>query len=136
MKTPAQISLTALVLLGAINLVRGGVHVFLPDSGAGTIAGFDLENGGRGTIVLMLAFIGAGQLGQGLADLLAAWRYRDFVVPLLVVEFARNLLGMWIALIYKPVPTDYPGEPGLVAATGATALVLAWEFGRRLRRAD
>ncbi|MFN8949016.1 MAG: hypothetical protein ACK5YG_15060, partial [Alphaproteobacteria bacterium] len=55
-----------LVSLGTI--VPGGIHVFLPDGGAGVIAGIDLTQGGK-TIIAVFAWAGATQMGWGLAML-------------------------------------------------------------------
>ena len=41
-------------LIGILNLFRGSVHTFLPDGGAGVIAGFDLSHS-RQTIVFLFA---------------------------------------------------------------------------------
>ena len=60
---PSRTSLVVLVLLGLFNLGRGALHAFLPDSGAGAIAHFDLSQGGQ-TIVFLLATTGAGQIGS------------------------------------------------------------------------
>lgn len=135
MRSPSRVTLAVLVLLGLINLGRGAIHVFLPDSGAGTIAGFDLDHGGRGTVVLMLAFIGAGQLGSGLVDLLVAWRFRAFAAPLLAVELLRGLVSVWLAFVYKPVVVDYPGAKGMIVGAVVMAGALVWEYGRRIGRA-
>ena len=45
-RAPSRVTLGLLTVLGLINLARGAVHVFLPDSGAGVIAHFDLTQGG------------------------------------------------------------------------------------------
>ncbi len=133
-RSPSRITLAALVLLGVINLVRGSIHAFLPDSGAGVIAGFDLNHGGA-TIIFLLAAVGAGQIGSGLIDLLVAARYRAFAAPLLAIELLRNLITAYLAFVSKPVPTDFPGEKGLVAGSVVMGLVLLWEYGRRGRSA-
>ncbi|MDP1736607.1 MAG: hypothetical protein Q8L23_04115 [Caulobacter sp.] len=131
-RTPSRVTLAALIVLGLINLARGSIHAFLPDSGAGVIAGFDLSQGGA-TIIFLLAAIGAGQIGSGLVDLLVATRYRAFAVPLLGIELLRNLIGLYLAFVSKPAPTDFPGEKGLVAGSVVMAAVLVWEFARRRR---
>lgn len=131
---PSRITLAALTLLGLINLTRGAIHAFLPDSGAGSIAGFDLSQGGS-TIIFLLAAIGAGQIGSGLIDLLVVARYRAFAVPLLGVELVRNLIAMYLAFVSKPVATDFPGEKGLVVGAIVMLAVLVWEFVRRRRAA-
>jgi hypothetical protein len=129
-RTPSRVTLGVLVVLGLINLARGSIHAFLPDSGAGVIAGFDLTAGGP-TIIFLLAAIGAGQIGSGIIDLLVATRYRTFAVPLLAVELLRSLITMYLAFVSKVVPTDFPGEKGLVAGSVVMLAALVWEFARR-----
>ena len=133
-RAPSRITLGLLVVLGLINLVRGAIHVFLPDSGAGVIAHFDLAEGGR-TIVFLLAMIGAGQIGAGLIDLLVVSRFRAFAAPLLAVELLRALIALYIAFVSKSVGTGYPGAKGIVGAAVVLTVAVLWEFGRRGRRA-
>lgn len=128
-RTPSRVTLGVLVVLGLINLARGSIHAFLPDSGAGVIAGFDLT-ADRPTIIFLLAAIGAGQIGSGIIDLLVATRFRAFAVPLLGIELLRNLISMYLAFVSKPVPTDFPGEKGLVAGSVVMLAALVWEFAR------
>lgn len=133
-RAPSRITLVLLVVLGLINLVRGAIHVFLPDSGAGVIAHFDLTRGGT-TIVFLLAMIGAGQIGAGLVDLLVVARFRAFAAPLLAVELLRALISLYVAFVSKSVGTGYPGARGIVGAAIVLTLAVVWEFGRRARRA-
>lgn len=133
-RAPSRVTVGLLVLLGLINLGRGSIHAFLPDSGAGVIAGFDLAQGGQ-MIVFLLAMIGAGQIGSGLIDLLAAGRFRAFAAPLLAIELLRALIGLYIAFVSKSVGADYPGAKGMVVSTIVLALAVAWEFARPRPRA-
>jgi hypothetical protein len=133
-RPPSRITLGLLAVLGVINLVRGAIHVFLPDSGAGVIAHFDLAQGGT-TIVFLLAMIGAGQIGGGLIDLLVVARFRGFAAPLLAIELLRALLALYIAVVSKSVGAGYPGAKGIVGAAVVLTLAALWEFGRRGRRA-
>ncbi len=132
--TPSRVSLAVLALLGLLNLGRGAVHAFLPDSGAGSIAHFDLSQGGQ-TIVFLLATTGAAQIGAGLVDLAVAARYRAFAVPLLGIEAAKAALVMFIAFVSKPPPHEIPGRAGMIVTLSLLLLALAWELGRRMRRA-
>jgi hypothetical protein len=106
---PSGLAVAFVALLGLINLGRGALHVFLPDSGAGQIAGFDLTAGGP-AIVFLLAMVGATQIGLGLADVAAALRYRMFVLPLLWVHVVQQALAMYVFHIAKPPPVTVPGE--------------------------
>lgn len=106
---PSGLAVAFVALLGLINLGRGGLHVFLPDSGAGQIAGFDLTQGGQ-AIVFLLAMVGVTQIGLGLADLAAALRYRMFVLPMLWVHAVQQSFAMWVFHVAKPPPVTPPGE--------------------------
>ncbi|MCE3290329.1 MAG: hypothetical protein K0R83_2341 [Caulobacter sp.] len=130
---PSRVTLGVLALLGLFNLGRGALHAFLPDSGAGSIAHFDLTQGGQ-TIVFLLATTGAGQIGAGLIDLAVVARYRAFAIPLLGIETAKQGLALFIALVSKPPPHEVPGRAGMVVTLVVLVLTLAWELGRRLRR--
>ncbi len=133
-RAPSRITLGLLTVLGLVNLVRGAVHVFLPDSGAGVIAHFDLTQGGR-TIIFLLAMIGAGQIASGLVELLVVARFRAFAAPLLAIELLRALLALYIAFISKSVGAGYPGAKGIVAAAVVLTLAVLWEFARPGRKA-
>lgn len=133
-RTPSRITVGLLVLLGLINLGRGSAHAFLPDSGAGVIAHFDLAQGGP-TIIFLLAMVGAGQIGSGLVELLVAARFRAFAAPLLAIELLRALIGLYIAFISKSVGTGYPGAKGIVVSAIVLTLAVLWEFGRPKARA-
>jgi hypothetical protein len=132
--TPSRASLAVLALLGLFNLGRGALHAFLPDSGAGAIAHFELAQGGQ-TIVFLLAVAGAGQIGAGLIDLTVAARYRAFAVPLLAIEAGKAALALFIAFVSKPPPHEIPGRAGMVVTVAVLALTLAWELLRPGRRA-
>jgi len=133
-RAPSRVTLGLLTVLGLINLARGAVHVFLPDSGAGVIAHFDLTQGGR-TIVFLLAMIGAGQIASGLVELLVVARFRALAAPLLAIELLRALLALYIAFISKSVGAGYPGAKGIVAAAVVLTLAVLWEFARPGRKA-
>jgi hypothetical protein len=106
---PSGLAVAVVALLGLINLARGGLHVFLPDSGAGQIAGFDLSQGGQ-AIVFLLAMVGVTQIGLGLVDLAAALRYRMLVLPVLWINVAQQACAMYVFHVAKPPPVTPPGE--------------------------
>jgi len=133
-RAPSRITLVLLAVMGLINLVRGAIHVFLPDSGAGVIAHFDLAQGGT-IIVFLLAMVGSGQIGSGLIDLLVAGRYSAFARPLLAIELLRAVLALYIAFVSKSVGAGYPGAKGIVGAAVVLTLAMLWEFGRPARKA-
>jgi hypothetical protein len=109
----------------------GMIHSFLPDGGAGVIAGLDLSGPGA-QIVGVFAWAGATQIVWGLGLLGAALRYRSFVPPLLallLLEHSLMALAQWVWK--EPASGHRPPEayatlvvlPLLVAALG---LSLRW----------
>ena len=93
----ALLSAYFLTLLSVLTIVPGCIHSFLPDGGAGVIAGLDLGPCG-GVIVALFAWAGATQIVFGITMLLAATRYRSLVpLVLLLVALERGLhaLNAW-----------------------------------------
>jgi len=85
-----------LVSLGTI--VPGGIHVFLPDGGAGVIAGIDLTQGGK-TIIAVFAWAGATQMVWGMAMLAVSLAYRSLVplvLGLILIERALIAANAWL----------------------------------------
>jgi hypothetical protein len=113
----------ALLVLGAIDLVRGSIHVFAADSGAGRIAGIDLSQGGD-VIVMLLAVVGIGQIVWGVLNLLVARRYRSWVPLLLALQTAQQAVAIWVLWIYKPLQVPAPGKFGVLVAFPVMALLL------------
>src|SRR5262249_26071433 len=74
-------------LLAVRTIVPGCIHPFLPDGGAGVIAGIDFGGCSR-VIIALFAWAGATQIAFGVMMLLVAVRYR----PLVPVTFALVLL--------------------------------------------
>jgi len=128
-RAPSRITLGLLAALGLINLVRGAIHVFLPDSGAGVIAHFDLTQGGR-TIVFLLAMVGAGQIASGLVEWLVVARFRALAAPLLAIELLRALLAVYIAFVSKSVGAGYPGAKGIAISAAVLTVAVIWEVAR------
>lgn len=86
-----------LALFGILTIVPGCIHSFLPDGGAGTIAGLDLGPCG-GVIVALFAWAGATQIVFGIVMLLASLRYRSFVpgvLLLVAIERGLHLTHAW-----------------------------------------
>ncbi len=86
-----------LTLMSLITIIPGNIHTFLPDGGAGVIAGRDLTVRGE-TIVRLFAWAGATQIVWGIMLLLISLRYRTFVplaLGLLFVERCIHAWSMW-----------------------------------------
>ncbi|MEX2207105.1 MAG: hypothetical protein WEF50_12825 [Myxococcota bacterium] len=99
-----------LALLGALTIAPGLVHTFLPDGGAGVIAGMDLSGNGA-SVIGVFAWAGATQIVWGFALLVAALRYQSLVPPLLaLVVVERTLIALNLWLLKAPESGRHPPE--------------------------
>jgi hypothetical protein len=91
-------------------IVPGMIHSFLPDGGAGTIAGLDLSH--NPTLIFgMFAWAGATQIAHGLVTLMIALRYRSLVPLFLLVSLGERLLlsvSAWVT--HVPISGHHPPE--------------------------
>lgn len=119
-----------LVSLGTI--VPGGIHVFLPDGGAGVIAGIDLTQGGK-TIIAVFAWAGATQMVWGLSMLAVSLAYRSLVplfLFLILVERSIIAVNQWVL---KATGTGHhpPEAYVTLVALPLVALMLGLALARR-----
>ena len=130
----ARASAWFLALAAVLTLVPGAIHSFLPDGGAGVIAGLDAGN--RPELVRSLfAWEGATQLAYGLAMLAVALRYRP-LVPLFVATILveRGLMALQGWVLRPPVSGHHPPEHFaslVVLPVAAIFLVLSLRRRRR-----
>lgn len=99
-----------LAFVGITTIGPGLIHSFLPDGGAGVIAGMDLSGNGA-AIVGVFAWAGATQIVWGMTLLAAALRYRTLVPPLfalLLLERSLIALNLWV--LKAPVGDHRPPE--------------------------
>src|SRR5215510_12142429 len=85
-------------LLAVLTIVTGCIHTFLPDGGAGVIAGIDLGGCSR-LVIALFAWAGAMQIAFGVMMLLVAVRYRPLVpvtFALVLIERSLHALDGWI----------------------------------------
>ena len=87
-----------LALYGVFWIVPGMIHSFLPDGGAGTIAGLDLSHN-RKLILGLFAWAGATQIAHGIVTLIVALFYRSLVPLFLLVSLLERILLSWSAWI-------------------------------------
>jgi hypothetical protein len=120
-----------LLLLALLNFVRGGIHLFADDGGAGRIAGIDLAQGGA-VIVMLFAVMGIDQIVWGAIDAAVALRWRAFVPAVWAVTLAKQLAGALVMWVYKPLPVPAPGK----FAALITLPVLAFALWASLRPAQ
>ena len=90
-----------LVLVGLVTVVPGFIHYFLPDGGAGVIAGLDLSRQ-PALIIGMFAWMGATQIAWGLAELFVAFRYRTLTPLFLLLALIKDVMASVSAWITKP----------------------------------
>ena len=125
----APIAAHFLTLVGVLTILPGLIHTFLPDGGAGVIAGLDLSVNGA-IVIGVFAWAGATQIVWGTTLLVASRRYRSLVPPLLVlvaIERALIALNIWVlkssASGHRP-PEAYATLISLPLLLGAIALSL------------
>jgi hypothetical protein len=108
--TGAPLAAHFLALVGALTILPGLIHAFLPDGGAGVIAGMDLSGNGA-SVIGVFAWAGATQIVWGTALLVASRRYRSLVPPLLVlVAIERGLIALNLWLLKAPESGHHPPE--------------------------
>ena len=116
-------------LMGVLNLFRGSIHTFLPDGGAGVIAGFDLSHS-RQTIVFLFAVMGIEQLSLGVVDLIVAFRARSLALPLLWFHTLEQTAAELVFVFYKPAPGHPPGMVGAPLVLAILWIALGWIYWR------
>ena len=121
-----------LALLGVLTVLPGAIHAFLPDGGAGVIAGIDLTHNAQ-TIIATFAWVGATQIVWGALMLLVALRYRSLVpllLALILVERTIIALNLWL-LKAGPDAHHPPEAWATLAAIPVIALLLALSLPKR-----
>jgi hypothetical protein len=107
----SRISLVVLACVALLNSGRGAFHALAPDSGAGSVAGFDLSTNAQ-TIIFLLASIGFSQFVWGLLQGYIVLRQRAFVIHALCLQTLLTGLSLMNMLWWKPPPLIIPGQAG------------------------
>ncbi len=115
-------------------IVPGMIHSFLPDGGAGVIAGLDLSH--NPTMIFgMFAWAGATQIAHGIVTLAVALRYRALVPLFLIVSFIERLLLSWSGWIkHVPVSGHHPPEHYASLTLLPIILLFLWLSVRQSRK--
>ena len=121
-----------LSLIGALTIAPGLIHTFLPDGGAGVIAGLDLSANGA-TVIGVFAWAGATQIVWGISLLVASLRYRSLVPPLLALVVAeRSLIALNIWLL-KPSSSGHHPPEAYATLISLPVIIAALVFSLRTR---
>jgi hypothetical protein len=122
----ATVSAWFLMLVGLLEFVPGCIHFFLPDGGAGVIAGLDLTVRGS-TIIAVFAWFGAMQIPFALLLFVIGLRYRTLVpLALLAVVTTRGLMTIDGWFFKGSASGHHPPEH--YASPAAVALALIFLF--------
>lgn len=126
-----------LFVLGLLTLVPGAIHVFLPDGGAGVIAGLDLAAHGA-VIISVFAWVGATQMAWGALMMWVALFHRALHVPVLTLALCERVMMALNEWWLKPgdagstVGGDRPpGVYGTLVAIPLIAFFLVWAWRSR-----
>ncbi|MFM9897022.1 hypothetical protein [Sphingorhabdus sp.] len=122
-----------LALYGIVWIVPGMIHSFLPDGGAGVIAGLDLSH--NPTMIFgMFAWAGATQIAHGIVTLVVALRYRAMVPLFLLVSLIERTLLSWSGWVrHIPVSGHHPPEHYASLISLPVILLFLWLSVRRSR---
>ncbi len=123
-----------LMLSGVLTIVPGCIHYFLPDGGAGVIAGLDLEGPQGRTIIGVFAWFGALQIPAGIAYLVIGLRYRP-LTPLFIslILLERGLMAVDGRLLKGANASHHPPEhfASVAAVILASAMLVLSLIPRR-----
>ncbi len=95
-----------LMAMGVLSVIPGCIHYFLPDGGAGVIAGIDLSSRAT-TIIAVFAWLGALQIPHGIAQFVIGWRYRPLVPLFLALVMLERGLMAWDGWLGKASATGH-----------------------------
>ena len=121
-----------LALLALLTIGPGLIHSFLPDGGAGVIAGLDMGDR-RDVVIGVFRWEGATQLALGLAMLAVSLRYRPLTplfLALVLLEQGLVALQGWV--LAPPASGHHPpAHFGALVVIGLSAVFLALSLRRR-----
>jgi hypothetical protein len=121
------LTLAALLIIGP-----GLIHTFLPDGGAGVIAGLDITVH-RTLIVGVFAWMGATELAWGCLTLIVSLCYRSLVPLVLLLMLMERIVMALNQWILKPGdgPHHPPGVYATLIAIPVIALMLSFSLTKR-----
>lgn len=122
-----------LVFYGIAWIVPGMIHSFLPDGGAGIIAGLDLSH--NPTMIFgLFAWAGATQIAHGTVTVVVGLRYRSLVPLFLAVSLVERVLLSWSGWVrYVPVGGHHPPAHYASLISVPVILVFLWLSVRTIK---
>ena len=131
----ARASAWFLALAALLTIGPALIHSFLPDGGAGVIAGLDMGDK-RDVVIGVFRWEGATQLALGLAMLAVALRYRPLTplfLALLLLEQTLVALQGWV--LAPPAGGHHPpAHYGALVAAALSAAFLGASLGSAANR--
>ena len=127
-------SVAFLGLCAILTIVPGCIHYFLPDGGAGVIAGMDLSVHGK-QIVGTFAWMGATQIPYGIFMLIVALRYRSLTALMLLMQVLEKTLSAVAAWLTKgEIAGHHPPENYGVLIALPLLIIFLWLALRPVRQ--
>jgi hypothetical protein len=125
----SRIPLYFFIFTAAIWTIRSCIHVFLPDGGAGSIAGMNLSVSGANEVVFAFALWGSEQFIYSLIQWVVIFRYRSLVPLMWGVQILETLGRMFVGRL-KPVTFSHipPGEVGNYIYLALSAAMFAYSL--------
>lgn len=115
-----QLTRIILLIIGIVNLVRGGGHFLLPDGGAAA-ANMSLTHSGAADLVYVFGVSGAFEVLLALWMIGIAVRMPALVAPAFWTQIAKSGLVLLLGYALKP-PVGVP--PGLLPDVGTLVLAV------------
>jgi hypothetical protein len=95
------------ILIATTSMIRSLIHVFLPDGGAGIIAGLDLSIG-KENIIFAFGLWGVSQVIYAVIQLLVAFHYKSLIPFMYILLITETLGRMFVGIIKPPVLFSTP----------------------------
>lgn len=128
----SKASLFFFIALTALSTLRSLAHIFLPDGGAGSIAGLETEVAGGENIIAMFGQWGLGQLLLALVMWLVII-YAKALVPLGLIFSSLDWGGRILIGVIKPIEVmdPPPGEYGSYVLLPLCLIALWFSFPKK-----
>jgi hypothetical protein len=98
----SRIVVVITLLLTIASTVRSLIHIFLPDGGAGVIAGLALDGPLASAVIFAFAWSGLYQLIFAMIQWLVLARYREFIPIILLLIFFEQV-SLSVIPLFKPI---------------------------------